>query len=67
MQTHYMTDLNCANAISIFKKVRPHLDALGGSQWRAAHKEYLDGIWLTPLEILDSENNFSIASQLVTY
>lgn len=67
MQTHYMTDLNCANALSIFNKVRPHLDALGGSQWRAAHKEYLDGIRLTPLEILDSENNFSVASQLVTY
>lgn len=67
MQTHYMSEIDTSNAILLFNKIRLHLEALGGAPWRAAQKQYLEGIEISAIDILDSDNILTKSIEIIDY
>lgn len=59
MEAHYMSSLDTSKTLEIFKKLRLHLEALGGTTWRAAREAYLGGIEIAPSDILDADRSLS--------
>ncbi|EXF45831.1 hypothetical protein BAY1663_01768 [Pseudomonas sp. BAY1663] len=53
MQTHYMSNLFEDNAMQLFKNTRARLLKLGGPEWSASFKTYLEGIDIHMPDILD--------------
>ncbi len=67
MHTHYMTGLDDSTARSIFGRIRPHLRALGSSQWRQANDDYLKGVQLTVADLLDVDQSLTSTVQRIAY
>lgn len=67
IHTHYMTGLDDATTRDIFSKIRPHMHALGGSQWLEANVAYLRGVQMTVADLLDVDESLSSTVQRVTY
>jgi hypothetical protein len=67
MHTHYMTGLNDSTTRGVFGRIRPHLQALGGSQWQEAHEAYLKGVQLTVADLLDVGESLSSTVQSAVY
>jgi hypothetical protein len=67
MQSHYMTGLTDLTTRGVFGRIRPHLDALGGSRWKEAHEAYLNGIKLTLADLLDVDQSLSSTVQEAVY
>lgn len=65
MHTHYMSGLDDTTARQLFRTIRPHLLALGGSQWREAHEVHLRGVELSLVDLLDVDQSLSSAVQHV--
>lgn len=67
LQTHYMSGLDDVKARSIFTKIRPHLEALGGSDWQASLNRYLGGIYLNVSHIFDADSYLSNSVTRLSY
>lgn len=67
MHTHYMTGLTDPTTRDVFGRIRPHLQALGGSQWQLAHDAYLRGVQLTIADLLDVDQSLSSTVQQTAY
>lgn len=67
IHTHYMSGLDDTKARELFRRIRPHLLALGGSQWQSAHDSYLRGVQLTIADLLDADESLSSSVQQITY
>jgi hypothetical protein len=67
MHTHYMTGLNDSTTREVFGRIRPHVQALGGSQWQEAHEAYLKGVQLTVADLLDVDQSLSSTVQPAAY
>lgn len=67
IHTHYMSGLDDTKARELFWRIRPHLLALGGSQWQHAHNLYLRGVQLTIADLLDVDGSLSSSIQQITY
>lgn len=59
MEAHYMSSLDTSKALELFGKLRLHLEALGGTTWKAARDAYLGGIEIAPSDILDADRSLS--------
>lgn len=59
MEAHYMSTLDTSKALELFGKLRLHLEALGGTTWKAARDAYLGGIEIAPSDILDADRSLS--------
>jgi len=67
IHTHYMSGLDDTKARELFGRIRPHLLALGGSQWQSAHDSYLRGVQLTIADLLDVDESLSSSVQQIIY
>lgn len=59
MEAHYMSSLDTSKAMELFRKLRLHLEALGGTAWKAARDMYLGGVDIAPSDILDADRSLS--------
>jgi hypothetical protein len=67
IQTHYMTSLSEPKASELFKKIRLHLQLLGGEDWIQARDAYLIGASLSAKELLNFNGLLSSAVSPVSY
>ena len=67
MQTHHMTGLDDSTTRGIFGRIRPHLNALGGSRWNEAQDAYRKGILLTIADLLDIGESLSSSVKEAAY
>jgi hypothetical protein len=64
-ETHYMTSPSEEPVLRLFKRVRLHLEALGGIDWIDARDTYVRGLEIPPSSILDPEGVLGTSVSLV--
>ncbi len=65
IQAHYLSDIEDNTACDLFKKIRPHLEEIGGAEWKAARDSYLRGIRLSLSDFLDIDTSLTRTYDIV--
>lgn len=65
LHAHYLSDIDDDTARDIFNKIRPHLEEIGGAEWKAARDCYLRGIRLNLSELLDIDTSLTRTFDIV--
>lgn len=67
IQTHYLSDIADSEARNMFRKVRPHLENIGGADWKMARDIYLRGIPLSLTDFLDIDGSLTSTFEVVPF
>jgi hypothetical protein len=65
LHAHYLSDIDDDTARDIFNKIRPHLEEIGGAEWKEARDCYLGGIRLNLPELLDIDTSLTRTFDIV--